>query len=428
MSSNKKHLNHESNESNWISWIFLIVTLASAYYISMEESYSKLFLIFLLFNIGFAVFFSRKINKTVLNISRVLLGLLFVYSGFVKGVDPLGTQFKIEDYFYAYNMAWAKPMALALSVLLNAAEFSMGALLILRVKTKWVSLFSLLMMLMFTITTLYDALYSPVPDCGCFGDALVITNWQTFYKNLVINAFILIVFLRRFDFSSYKSIVTEIISLFVVVFGFMFFEYYSIKNLPPVDFRTWKVGNRLIPENPKPVKYYLTYKNIETAEEKEYLSKELPWQDSIFMAEWEWASSREDDPNIADMNLFPIVDASGSDISKELVSDENYVFIFVIYNLQKVPLEMVDPMNQMYADASDAGHTVVMLNSDLPDDYMKFKEENGLADFPLYNSDDTALKAAIRSNPGLIIVRSGEVISKYHYNNFPTYKEFLSER
>ena len=316
----------------------------------------------------------------------------------------------------------------------------MGALLLLRIKMKWVTSLSLMMMIVFMLTTLYDALYSPVSDCGCFGDALVISNWQTFYKNLIIIVFILMVFLRRSDFKVYKQKFITIISLTLVVVGSLFFEYYNINNLPLVDFRSWKVGNRLVPENPKPVKYYLTYKHINSGEEQEFLSKDLPWQDSIFMAEWKWESSREEDPNITDMNIFPIIDAGGNDVSKELVSDKKFVFIFVIYdvedfssklmprvnNSEKISSELVLKMNRFYKEASDAGYQVVLLNSDLPEHFLKIKEENQLADFQIYSSDDTALKAAIRSNPGLIVVKSGVVMDKFHYKNIPDFKIFIN--
>ncbi len=410
-----------------ISWLFLAVSIACAYAISFIEDYSLIFLIVLLANFGFASFYAKKLDKTVLNVSRLLLGALFVYSGTVKGVDPLGTQFRIEDYFYAYGTEWAVPFALFLSVVLNAAEFALGALLILRIKTNWVSVLTTLMMLLFTITTLYDALYSPVPDCGCFGDALIITNWQTFYKNLVINAFVIVVLLRRSTFSEYRSKALEYSGIFLVVFGFVFFEYYNIKNLPTIDFRSWKVGNRLVPENPQPVKYFLTYKNIKTGEETEYLSNELPWQDSVLMSNLKWASSREEDPNINEMNTFPMLDENGEDLSKQIVSDSNYTFIFVIYKLEKVNTELVPYINDFYESATALNYNVVMLSSDLPSEYNTFCEENNMVAIPTYNSDDTALKAAIRSNPGLIIVRNGAVIKKYHQSKFPEFNELIKE-
>ncbi len=410
-----------------VSWIFLSLTILGAYAISIFDGYNLLFLLFLIINIGFIGYFAPKIDKTVLSVSRILVGVLFVYSGIVKGIDPLGTQFKIEDYFYAYGMDWAAPYALILSVLLNAVEFSMGALLLFRVKTKYVSVLSLIMMLLFTVTTLYDALYSPVPDCGCFGDALIISNWQTFYKNLIINALVILLFVRRKDFSVYKSKVLEYSALLGIVFGFIFFESYNINNLPMIDFRSWKVDSRLLPANPEPIKYYLTYNNKKTGDTKEYISKELPWQDSVFMADWKWLSSREIDPNISEMNTFPMIGEDGADHSKEIVSYQGDTYIFIIYSVAKVKDKSAQYIKSFIDIAEQVGYRVVMLNSDLPEDYQKFIDENNIADIKIYNSDDTALKAAIRSNPGLIIVRDGKVVAKYHHNNFPDISKLINK-
>ena len=182
-----------------------------------------------------------------------------------------------------------------------------------------------------------------------------------------------------------------------------------------------------MPENPKPVKYFLTYKNVQTGEEKEFLSVDLPWQDSIFMADWKWAHSREEDPNITQMNVFPMIDAEGNDVSKEIVSDENYTFIFVIYQVDDVDVNLVPMMNEFFVKATTAGYNTLILSSALPEEFYKFQEDNKLVDFPIYNSDDTSLKAAIRSNPGLIVVKSGVVIAKYHYNNIPDFTIFIKE-
>ena len=417
---------NKSNEIIWLSWLLLIANLFGIYLISIFEEYQPVFLVALIVNMAIALIFSSRINVLVLHISRILLGALFIYSGFVKGVDPLGTQYRIEDYFYAYGTDWAAPMAMFLSVVLNAIEFSLGALLLFRVKMKWVSLLSLIMMVFFTITTLYDALYSPVPDCGCFGDALIISNWQTFYKNLIINFFAILLFLRRGDFRGYKSKFLEIGTLAVVVLGFLFFENYNLNNLPIVDFRPWKVGNRLLPENPQEIKYFLTYKNINTGEEQEFISKELPWQDSTFMANWKWSSSREEDPNVGQNKTFPMMDTDGNDVSKSLVSSENYTYLFVIYDLHKVPNYVIPIINDFYKEANESGNEVVILSSILVEDFIKFSTENNLAQIPMLNSDDTSLKAAIRSNPGLIVVRKGVVVDKFHYNNFPKFKELIN--
>ncbi len=410
----------ETKKDQWISRVFLLLNLGSAFLISRVEDYNLWFLLLLIFNVLFAVVFAKRICRRVLNISMFLSGLLFIYSGFVKGVDPLGTQFRIEDYFYAYNTIWAIPMALGLSVFLNAFEFSMGALLLTRVKVKWVSTLALLMMLFFTLTTVNDAINNPVPDCGCFGDALIITNWQTFYKNLVIDAFILLIFIRRTDIKALMPAKVQLITLLVVVLGFTAFEVYNIRHLPMIDFRPWKIGNRLLPENPQPVKYYVTYKNTTTGEEKEFLSKDLPWQDSVFMANWKWKSSREEDPNIEEKRTFPMVDAEGNDWSSELVQTAGGIVFVSIYDIKDVSPEEAAKITELYRDAQKAGIEMVLLNSDATEVYEKYANKLKLPEMDIYNSDDTALKAAVRSNPGLIVVKDARVLAKYHINDLPT--------
>lgn len=408
---------------NWMSWLLLVLNLFSAFYISQLEDYKLWFILLLSFNIILGLVFAKRINTAVLNIYRILVGLLFIYSGLVKGVDPLGTQFRIEDYFYAYETIWALPMSLSLSVFLNAFEFTIGALILTKIKARWVNILALLMMVFFTITTINDALNNPVPDCGCFGDALIISNWQTLYKNLVINALVIVLALRAADFKVGMAAKSQFIVFLTIVLSFLGFEYYNIQHLPVVDFRPWKVGNHLLPENPKPIKYYLTYKNTKTGETKEYLSKDLPWQDSVFMADWKWLNSREEDPNFQEKRTFPMVDNEGNDWSNDIVQYDGGVLLISIYDIQKISQEQADKIKVLYQDALKAELNIIMLNSNTTDVYNEFSERFGLPDMDVYNSDDTALKAAIRSNPGLIVVKNAKVIAKYHINDFPNIEE-----
>jgi len=413
----------KSQPIHWLSWFFLLLNLLSAFLISKVEDYNLWFIALLLLNMLIGVVFAKRINKSVLLISRILVGLLFVYSGFVKGVDPLGTQFRIEDYFYAYGSVWAIPMALGLSVFMNASEFSLGAFFLTKIKTNWVSSLALLMMLFFTITTINDAVNNPVPDCGCFGDALIITNWQTLYKNLVIDALVLLLFLRRADMELHMPTSKQLVAATLIFAAFVGFETYNIKHLPLVDFRPWKVGNRLLPENPLPVKYFLTYKNTKTGEEKEYLSQELPWKDSTFMADWKWLSSREEDPNMEENRTFPMVDADGEDWSSDLVKSQEGILFISIYDIAKISDDEAQKMNRFITNAQKSGLEVVMLNSDTRQNYQDYKKKLGIPDLDVYNSDDTALKAAVRSNPGLIVVKNAQVLAKYHINDFPSIEE-----
>ncbi len=404
----------------WLSWFFVLLTFFSAWMISQVDDYSLWFLLLLSGNIALAVVVAPKSDKVVLTVARVAVGLLFMYSGFVKGVDPLGTQWRIQDYFYAYNTLWALPFALYLSVLLNAFEFSLGVLLVLKLKIRLVSWLTLLLMIFFTVTTLNDALYNPVPDCGCFGDALIITNWQTFYKNLVIFAFVIMIFIRRKSYVNLRSGVTQYSMMAGVFLLFAAFEAYTIYHLPLIDFRPWKTGTRLLPENPEPAKYFFTYRNKKSGEQKEYLSSELPWQDSVFMADWEFVSQREEDPNAGFYRTFPMMDEDGNDLSKELVSQHNPVFFMVVYDIAKAGEENLKKFDDIYRMCNERGWDFYLLNSDVPEELKKYRKDYSLPDYPVLNSDDTALKAAVRSNPGLIIVRDAVVVAKFNHHDIPS--------
>ena len=252
-------------------WVILALTLFSALLINFFSGYNLPFLALLLFVLILVLRYRNIFDKRMLVAGRILLGVLFLFSGFSKGVDPLGTAYRIEDYFIAYGVDWMMPSAVFFSFLLNTGELLLGGLLLFNVKPRITAWLVLLMMTAFTLITLNDALNNPVPDCGCFGDALIMSNWQTFYKNLVIMALVLLVFTNRNHLSGSFRNATEWALAAGLAALFITFQFLNFINLPIMDFRSWKIGNRLYVENPLPVKYYLTYRNTETGETKEYL-------------------------------------------------------------------------------------------------------------------------------------------------------------
>ncbi|OIP00383.1 MAG: hypothetical protein AUJ98_07495 [Bacteroidetes bacterium CG2_30_33_31] len=402
-----------------ISWLYLAVVLFSAYLISYLPDYNRWFIIFLVFNFLLALAISSRTNNYVLIISRILIGLLFIYSGFVKGLDPLGFQYRIEDYFYAYNLAWALPSALFLSILLNAIEFSLGVLLLFNLRVKWVSIITLLVMFLFTATTLNDALNNPVPDCGCFGDALIISNWQTLYKNLVIDALVILIFLHRHSFENRRSLKFQNSSIILAFTVFVIFEIYSIMHQPIIDFRPWKEGTKLIPDNLKESQYYFTYKNTNSGELKEYLNTDLPWEDSIFMKNWTYVSTREQDPNVEQFKTFPLIDSNNVDISKEVVSSTSPSFLMVVTKMADANEKALKKFDAIYEACKNRGWNFYILSADVPEDLALYRKKYSLANYPVLNADDTSLKAAIRANPGLIVVKSAVVLKKYNYRDIP---------
>jgi len=364
-----------------------------------------------------------RFRGTVAVISRTFIGLVFIFSGFVKGVDPLGFMYRVEDYFYAYHTLWAVPLAIFLSVFLIAFEFTLGILMLLNVKVKAICWLVLLSMVGFTLITLYDAIYSPVPDCGCFGDAITLTNVETFWKNIVIDSLLLLVLFYRNKFTKTFPVRAEAIIIVTVSVLFLGFEIYNYRHLPVIDFMEWKKGNKMFLENPQPLKYFLTYKNKETKEQKEYLSPDYPYNDSVWMSKWEFVSTRVEDPNPKMTNLM-ISDSIGSDITASFIRNPGYQFLLIVNDMTKANREAFKKINAIYPYTDSIGYSFIGITSGLKENIVKFKAEVKMP-MEIYNSDDVILKTMVRSNPGLILLKNGVVLNKWHYHDFPDRQELI---
>lgn len=358
-------------------------------------------------------------------ISRIVLGIVFIFSGFVKGVDPLGTAYKIEDYFVAFGTEWALPLALPLSVFLCVTEFSLGVFLLLNVFKKFTVWITMLMMVFFTLLTLNDAIYNPVPDCGCFGDYLILTNWETFYKNLIIDFFLIFVFISRNKYETVYKKTTQWSIVILTVGVFTLFNSYNINRLPIIDFRDWKVGNKLRVENPKPLEYYLVYTNKNTGESREYLSPDYPYNDSSWLAEWEYTDMRILDPNNRPTNVT-FFNLAGDNATDDILGDPLYHFLLVSYDLDIADWEDMDEIRILKDKAEDNAYSFSLITASSQmvianfQKYYKFYPE-------IYQSDDIDLKTIIRSNPGLIVLKDGVVLGKWASGNFPQYEEIIEE-
>ncbi len=361
--------------------------------------------------------------KWIANISRVLIGIVFVFSGFVKGVDPLGTAYRLEDYFIAFSWEFFIPAALIFSILLCTIEFMVGAMMLLNLNVKYSSWLLLLMMVFFTGLTFNDALNNPVPDCGCFGDAIKLTNWQTFYKNLVFLPLSIFVFLYRTKFNPFANTQKQwLMAGFFTVF-FAGFSFYCYSHLPVIDFTEWKTGHKLYPDNPKPVKYFLSYKNKQSGDVKEYLSPNYPYSDSVWMAQWEFVSQRVEDPNMYYGKSLIISDTTGNNVTESIIRNPEYQLLINSYDLTKADREAFAKLNDFCAKAySDNIASAVLVSSDAKD-IAKFINENKLQ-LDFYISDDIALKSIVRSNPGLVLLKDGVILKKWHKNDFPVYEKF----
>ncbi|MBP7498043.1 MAG: hypothetical protein KA792_10305, partial [Bacteroidales bacterium] len=321
--------------------------------------------------------------------------------------------------FIAFGTHWAIPYALPLSIFLCLFEFMLGCHVILNIRIKLVSWLVLLMMSFFTILTFNDAINNPVPDCGCFGDAIKLTNWETFYKNIVLMLFVIIYFTGRNIKTTFLTIKSEIIIVSSIIILFTGFEIYNYRHLPVIDFSTWKPGTKLVPDNLKPLQFFVTYKNKKTGVSKEYLSSNYPYNDSIWLSEWEYTSQRVVDPNPKRTDII-LEDINGNVVTEDLLRHSDYLFIIVSYDLEQLNSFMVNKIIELHNKIAIDGHKMVFFTSNTLEIIEKFKQNYQINEnIEFFYADDTSLQAIIRCNPGLILTKEAIVIKKWHYNDFP---------
>ncbi|MGD9558565.1 MAG: BT_3928 family protein [Mangrovibacterium sp.] len=372
--------------------------------------------------------------KTFWHIARVLLGLVFVFSGFVKGIDPLGSAYKFSDYFQAWGLDFFSHLAFLSGVLLSAFEFIVGVALLVNVLPSFFSVLALLFMIFFTGLTLVVAIGNPVSDCGCFGDAFKLTNWQTFGKNLFLLALALVFRkYRRFGDGDRYILLKSVFSV-ITLFAYGYLVSYSYHHLPIIDFRPYKVGTNLAEAVAIPVdaprdiyENTFIYKQKRTGEEKKFTEEDYPWRDSL---NWEFVSM---DSRLvkkgyeAPVKNFSIETAEGEDVKDFYLHDPAYTFILSVYDEQKANLSTMDKIRTLASYSEENDIRFIGLTSATPRAADRFKAENGL-DFDFFYADDITLKTMIRSNPGLILLRNGVIAGKWHFNDIPEIKEFINQQ
>ncbi|HAQ64443.1 MAG TPA: hypothetical protein DCR43_01065 [Bacteroidales bacterium] len=356
--------------------------------------------------------------KYIRIISRIIIGGTFVFSGFVKGQDPLGFTFKLEDYLIAYDMTWAMPLVLSMTIILCAFEFTLGFALLLNLRpalTRWLVT---AMMVFFTFLTFFDALYNPVPDCGCFGDAIILTNWQTFYKNLILMIFVVgLIATRKYEKPTINA-GSQWILLMAGFLAFAAFSVFSYRHLPLLDFMPWKVGKNMYPTTEVQAKYYVTYKNNVTGETKEYESHNFPYNDSVWMSQWSFVNQRIDDPSAGLRHELQILDSTGTDVTDAYIRNTDYQLIITMYDPQTAPSRVAEQLAPLVDYLYKEGHTPVLLTAALP-------EEMGIIasayknHVEVLNADDIVLKTMVRANPGVMLMKNGVVIDKWNWRDTP---------
>jgi uncharacterized membrane protein YphA (DoxX/SURF4 family) len=371
--------------------------------------------------------------KYLLIIARIILGAVFLFSGFVKAVDPLGSAYKFSDYFAAFGLGFLEFTTLPLAVLLSSFELVLGSALIAGYRRSTVYRALFWFMLFFTILTLVLAIFNPVSDCGCFGDALVLTNWQTFLKNIFLMAFVLPLFLHRDTEYSAGRAATEWLVISFLFCGAALFSLWNYRHIPLLDFRPYDTGTVIAREmeTPEgaPVDQYettLTYRDRSTGREIGFTMENYPRDTAL----WEFVSSESRlvnkgfEPPIHD---FAIMDGSGEDQVERILADPGFTLLMISHDLSgadREALSIAEEWARLEAVAGDFSFYAVTASTS--DRVEEITSEAGLS-YPFFAADEIMLKTMIRSNPGFMLIANGTIIGKWGYRDFPSLGELDPE-
>ena len=370
--------------------------------------------------------------KYIRNISRIVIGVVFIFSGFVKGIDPLGSTYKFSDYFTAFGMEQLDPLAFPLAIILSTFEFIVGVALIFNIKTRINSWIVLVFMSFFTLLTLYLAIDNPVSDCGCFGDAIIMTNWQTFAKNVVIMVFALIVFIYRNQFVSLFSNTKQYSILGIGIAFMVALSFYCYEHLPIIDFRPYNIGTHIpdkmkVPEDAPKAEYKTILKYKKNGKIKEFTMDSLP--DST----WQWVETKNikvKEGYVPPIHDFTISTLEGEDITDIVLKQDKFTFLLIAYNLKKSSGENMGEINKIADFCNNKSNcSFICLTASIDKTINDFKNKYD-TNFKFYNTDEITLKTIVRSNPGLMLIKHGTILDKWHHNDVPgpekVSKEFLN--
>lgn len=363
--------------------------------------------------------------KIIAIISRVLLGTVFIFSGFVKAIDPLGSMYKFEDYFNAFGMAFLDILALPLAILLSAAEFIIGIALFVGLKMRITAWAASVFMLFFTILTFFLAIFNPVTDCGCFGDAIILTNWQTFFKNLVFLIPTLFIFLNRNKYNKLYKEVNEWIYLAVFTIFIVSVSIYGYRHLPLIDFRPYTIGTYIpskmeIPEGAPLDEYESIFYYEKNGEVKKFNKSNYPWQDTT----WKFVDAEHiliKQGYVPPIHDFIIENDTEGDITDLVLYSDDYYFLAISPTLEKSDLEGFKKINKIATFYQQYNIPTICLTSSINVDIQKFNTKID-PQFSFFNTDEITLKTMVRSNPGLILLYKGTIINKWHYNDLDEIK------
>ncbi len=359
--------------------------------------------------------------------SRVLLGLLFIFSGYVKAIDPIGSQLIFTADFEAFHMSFMIPLSMEFGILLSTVELVLGFCLLMGLRmaiTAWATVFFMSFM---TLLTLVLAVFNPVTDCGCFGEAIKLTNWETFFKNIVFDIFVAIVFIERKKYLPLSNCRNEWITTGAFTLLTVLLSVYSYRHLPLIDFLPYKVGVNIqeameIPED-APVDEYETKLIYEKPGEGrqsftlENYPKDTTWK---FVEAVNILKKKGYEPPIVD---FTINSPYSGYITDSVLNLPGYLFLVTLPHAEETSLSHAGDINRIndYVLTHEGLHFIGLSGSD--DEQINTFARQSNCMYPIYITDEKPLKSMVRSNPGLMLLHNGTVIAKWSHFDIPSIEE-----
>lgn len=365
----------------------------------------------------------QKLRITVVNVCRFVLAATFIFSGYVKAIDPLGTLYKLKDYAAAMSLSGLLPdwVLVGVAIALGALEFALGVFMLFAVRRHVVSRITLAFMTAMTVLTLWIFVADPVKDCGCFGDALKLTNGETLLKNIVLIACAALVAWRPADMARFISRSNQWIVRYYTVAYIVITSVYCLYTLPIFDFRPYHVGTNIkqgmeIPEGAEQPEFESTFLLRKNGETREFTLDNYP--DST----WEYVDTRTVqtkkgyEPPIHDFALTSC--DTGEDITEQVLTKKGYTFLLVSPRLAVADDSNFGDIDQIYEYAEENGADFYCVTASANGEIERWRDLTG-AEYHFCNADETTLKTMIRSNPGLMLLKDGTIIGKWSHNTLP---------
>ncbi|NHF57950.1 DoxX family protein [Flavobacteriaceae bacterium TP-CH-4] len=357
--------------------------------------------------------------KYIVTISRILVGVLFIISGFIKLNDPVGFSFKLEEYFSAgvLDLPFFEPYALYISIFVVIFEVLLGVMLLIGFRVKFTVWSLLLMIVGFTFLTFYSAYFNKVTDCGCFGDALKLTPWQSFTKDVVLLVLILVLFKGREYIKPIAGSNTKRIITLVALILCALYANYVLNHLPVIDFRPYKIGANIeegmnVPDDAPQAIYDYAWKfNVNGEEQIIVTQGDYPSVDGEFIDVETTEVQKGYEPPIHDFT----VEQNGEDFAASLLQEPKLVMV-IAYDLRKTNEDVYAEIKKITGQAIQNGYRVVGMSASDTDQTARLVKDHQL-DFEFYFTDETTLKTIVRSNPGVLVLEKGTIKQKVHYND-----------